>query len=107
MDATVRRPASPKYQDPDHQVDGADEDADGAGAGLGARGGQPQRADGQVDDVVQRVDPEQQELVVRGPGEVGEPGEGEPEQADEQVDGPEDLGEALDVHVPHDLLGGW
>jgi hypothetical protein len=92
-------------QDPDHQVDGADQDADGAGARLGARGGQPQGPDREVDEVVQRVHPEQQELVVRGGGEVGEPGEGEPEQADEHVDGPEHLGETLDGHDLHDLLG--
>ena len=62
--------------------------------------------DGQVDDVVQRVDPEQQKLVVRGCGEAAEPGEREPEQADEQVDGSEDLSETLDGHVLRDLLGG-
>jgi hypothetical protein len=58
-----------------------------------------------VDEVVQRVHPEQQELVVRGGGDVGEPGEGEPEQADEHVDGPEHLGETLDGHGLQDLLG--
>src|SRR4029450_1494125 len=94
----VRAAVDEQPQDPDHQVHGADEDADGAGAGLGARGGQPQGADGEVDDVVQRVDPEQQELVVRGPGEVGEPGEGEPEQPDEQGERPEDAGAARDVY---------
>src|SRR5215216_3933643 len=107
QDVEVRAAVDEQPKDPDHQVDGADQDADGAGAGLAAGGGQPEGPDAEVDDVVQRVDPEQQELVVRGPGEVGEPCEGEPEQADEHVDGPEHLGETLDGHDLATSLGGW
>jgi hypothetical protein len=106
QDVQVRAAVDGQPEDPDHQVDGADQDADGPGARLAAGRGQPQGPDAEVDDVVQGVHPEQQELVVRGGGEITEPGEREPEQTDEQVDGPEDLSETLDGHVLRDLLSG-
>src|SRR5215207_10902814 len=76
-------------------VAGGQQPAIGPGGVQAAPQGQPGQADGQVDQVVQRVDLKAEQGLVGLGGEVVEAGDEEAEDADEGVDGADGQGQQL------------
>ena len=90
--------------DADQQVDRADGRVRGLGGRRPCGGDEQQGADEQVDDVVQRVDVEDDQRLAVGRGEVEKPVTTNPSETDEQVDDAEDVrrrdGWGLDMRLP-------